>query len=53
VHLNPGEGNIDFVIMFQRLESSGFDKFYTMAFGSLEDKLAARDLFLSYEHELR
>jgi hypothetical protein len=34
--------------MFRRLESSGFQKFYSMAFGSLEDKLAARDRFASY-----
>jgi sugar phosphate isomerase/epimerase len=48
VHLNPGKGNIDFPSMFRRLESSGFQKFYSMAFGSLEDKLAARDRFASY-----
>jgi sugar phosphate isomerase/epimerase len=48
VHLNPGEGNIDFVSLFQSLESVGYQKFYTMAFGSLEDKLAAREMFASY-----
>jgi sugar phosphate isomerase/epimerase len=45
VHLRPGEGNIDFAAMFRRLESSGYGKYYTMAFGSLEDKLAARETF--------
>ena len=45
VHLNPGEGNIDFPAVFGRLESSGYPGFYTMAFGSLEDKLAAREYF--------
>ena len=45
VHLNPGEGNIDFPSVFTRLESSGFAGFYTMAFGSLQDKLAAREYF--------
>ena len=45
VHLNPGEGNIDFAATFGRLESSGYNGFYTMAFGSLEDKLAARGYF--------
>ena len=45
VHLNPGEGNIDFPAAFTRLESSGYSGFYTMAFGSLEDKLAAREYF--------
>ena len=48
VHLNPGEGNIDFAAIFRRLESSGYAKFYTMAFGTLEDKIAARDTFASY-----
>jgi sugar phosphate isomerase/epimerase len=48
VHLNPGQGNIDFPAVFRRLESAGFDKFYTMAFGSMQDKLAARELFTSY-----
>jgi sugar phosphate isomerase/epimerase len=43
VHLRPGEGTIDFARMFSRLESAGYRKHYTMAFGSLEDKLAARD----------
>jgi len=49
VHLNPGEGNIDFPSVFNRLESTGYQGFYTMAFGSLEDKLKARDTFGGYE----
>ena len=48
VHLVPGQGNIDFERMFRRLESAGYDKYYTMAFGSMEEKLAARDLFAGY-----
>lgn len=48
VHLNPGEGNIDFPAVFRRLESSGYAKFYTMAFGSMEDKLKARQEFGRY-----
>ncbi len=48
VHLPPGQGNIDFAAMFRRLESAGYDGYYTMAFGSLDDKLAARELFGSY-----
>jgi sugar phosphate isomerase/epimerase len=43
VHLNPGEGTIDFPALFARLEGSGYRGHYAMAFGSLEDKLAARD----------
>lgn len=49
VHLKPGEGNIDFASVFRRLESTGYQKFYTMAFGSLDDKLEARDVFAGYE----
>jgi sugar phosphate isomerase/epimerase len=45
VHLNPGEGNIDFVSLFTRLESSGYQGHYIMAFGDQADKLAARDFF--------
>ena len=48
VHLRPGDGNIDFAAMFHRLESSGYEGYYTMAFGSLEDKLAARETFAGY-----
>jgi sugar phosphate isomerase/epimerase len=43
IHLNPGEGTIDFARLFQRLESAGYRRHYAMAFGALEDKLAARD----------
>jgi len=45
VHLNPGQGHIDFAALFQRLEVSGYQHHYMMAFGSLEDKLAGRDYF--------
>ncbi len=44
-HLNPGEGSIDFASLFSRLEGGGYAGFYTMAFGSLADKLAAREFF--------
>ena len=43
IHLRPGEGTIDFARMFARLESQGYRRHYTMAFGSLDDKLAARE----------
>ena len=48
VHLNPGQGSIDFEAVFRRLESAGYRKFYTMAFDSLQDKLAARDAFAAF-----
>src|SRR5262245_5268949 len=48
VHLNPGEGNIDFASLFTRLESAGYQEHYMMAFGNQADKLAARDVFEQY-----
>jgi sugar phosphate isomerase/epimerase len=49
IHMLPGEGNIDFEAAFRRLETSGFKKFYSMAFGSLDDRIKARETFASYE----
>ena len=43
VHLNPGQGNIAFAVLFQRLELSGYRHHDMMAFGSLEEKLAGCD----------
>jgi sugar phosphate isomerase/epimerase len=43
VHLNPGEGNIDFASLFTRLESAGYQDHYMMAFGNQTDKLIARN----------
>ena len=48
IHLPPGQGNIDFPAVFRRLESAGYTGYYTMAFGSPDDKLAARELFSGY-----
>jgi sugar phosphate isomerase/epimerase len=47
VHLNPGEGNIDFAALFRRLESAGYAGHYVMGFGSQADKLAAREFFVT------
>ena len=44
IHLKPGDGTIDFAALFGRLESAGYRRHYTMAFGSSEDKLAAREM---------
>jgi sugar phosphate isomerase/epimerase len=44
-HLLPGEGNIDFAKAFQRIESMGYTGHYTMALGTLEEKLQAREFF--------
>jgi sugar phosphate isomerase/epimerase len=46
-HLPPGQGDFDFLGLFQTLESRGYRGHYTNAFGSLDDMLAARDLFAS------
>lgn len=43
VHLKPGAGDVDFADMFRRVEGKGFKGHYTNAFGSLEDRLNARD----------
>ena len=43
IHLAPGEGTIDFDGLFKRLEAGGYTGHYTMAFGTDEVKLAARD----------
>jgi sugar phosphate isomerase/epimerase len=47
VHLKPGEGNIDFTALLQRLESSGYQHHYMMAFGTQADLLAGRDYFVA------
>ena len=43
VHLVPGKGDLDFGDMFKRVEGKGFKGHYTNAFGTMEDRLAARD----------
>ena len=45
VHLRPGEGNIDFGHLFERLESAGYTGHYMCNFGSLDDMLAGRAEF--------
>jgi sugar phosphate isomerase/epimerase len=51
VHLKPGEGNLDFADMFRRVEGRGFKGHYTNAFGSLEDRLNARDYLVEKARE--
>lgn len=46
-HLNPGQGTIDFPTLFSRLELSGYQHHYMMAFGSQADKLTGRDFFVA------
>ena len=46
VHLKPGDGDLDFVDMFRRVEGGGFKGHYTNAFGSLDERLSARDYLI-------
>ncbi len=43
VHLQPGEGIIDWTDMFRRVEATGFTGHYMNAFGSLDDMLRGRE----------
>ena len=47
VHRKPGAGDLDFVDMFRRIEGKGFRGHYTNAFGTLEDRLLAREYLVS------
>jgi len=51
VHLKPGAGDLDFAEMFKRIEGKGFRGHYTNAFGSLEDRLDARDYLVEKAKE--
>jgi hydroxypyruvate isomerase len=42
-HLRPGEGNIDFAMVFRRLDELGFKGHYMNAFGSLQDMIEGRE----------
>ena len=46
VHKIPGEGGIDFVDMFRRLEGAAYAGHYTMAYGSPDEKIASREWLL-------
>ena len=48
VHLVPGDGTIDFRSLISRLESSGYQRHYTMAYGTNEQKLQSRDALARY-----
>jgi sugar phosphate isomerase/epimerase len=42
VHLKPGAGDLDFGAMFKAIEGAGYKGYYTNAFATLDDMLAAR-----------
>jgi len=41
--LRPGDGNIDFVSLFRRLNSSGYTNHYNLQFGARTEELEARN----------
>lgn len=43
IHMIPGEGTLDFASMFKSLESAGYTGHYSMAYGSLDEKIASRE----------
>ena len=46
VHLKPGDGDLDFGAMFKLIEGKGYRGYYTNAFTSLDDMVAARDVLV-------
>jgi len=42
VHLKPGTGDLDFGTMFKLIEGKGYRGYYTNAFTTLDDMIAAR-----------
>jgi sugar phosphate isomerase/epimerase len=46
VHLKPGDGDLDFGAMFRAIEGAGYRGYYTNAFTSLDDMVAARDFLV-------
>jgi sugar phosphate isomerase/epimerase len=46
-HMIPGNGNIDFKSCLNRLENSGYRGHYSMAYGSLDEKIASRQYLAS------
>lgn len=46
-HIPPGEGNIDFEMIFDRLEGAGYSDHYSLAFGDQQAKLDGREYLLN------
>lgn len=51
VHLKPGAGNLDFGSMFRLIEGAGFKGYYTNAFTTLDDMVAARPYLVERARE--
>lgn len=50
-HLVPGQGNLDFVHLFRRLEKIGFQGHFMNAFGTPDDRANARDFLAARARE--
>lgn len=47
LHMQPGDGMIDFSDMFRRVEATGFTGHYMSAYGGLDDMLRGRDYLVN------
>jgi sugar phosphate isomerase/epimerase len=45
VHLVPGEGNINFESLFATFAEMGYSGWFSLGFGTQEDKMRVRDGF--------
>ncbi len=48
LHMHPGTGTVDFTDMFRRIEGAGFQGHYMCGWGTLEQMLAGREIFLGH-----
>ena len=46
IHMQPGEGIIDFGALFRRIEGLGFDGHYMSAYGTPDDMIVGRDFMV-------
>lgn len=51
LHMHPGEGTVDFVDMFRRIEGAGFDGHYMCGWGTLDRMLAGREYLVERARE--
>ena len=51
IHMQPGDGTVDFGNMFKRIEESGFTGHYMNGFGGLDDMLVGRDYMIERARE--
>ena len=47
IHQRPGEGTIDFGVMFKKIEGLGYKGHYTNGFTTIDDMLAGRDYMVA------